>query len=139
MLFDIIFLTLFFLTWVLLGGVPWLIWSVRRRARGAIWALPFAALGGAGGGALVPLAGLDDGTGVGVSMILALIGGALLTWAAYAAWETFDLGLAFARFAIRADPPSDAPDAAAAGEPRARSIDSGGPPNGSSSPAPDEE
>ena len=106
MLFDAIFLTLFFLAWVVLGGLPWLAWSVRRRAFGAIWALPFALLGGAGGGVLVPLLGLDDGIGVGVSMATAVAGGALLTWAAYAAWDTYDLARRFQRWR-RGGPRSD--------------------------------
>ena len=89
MLFDAIFLTLFFLTWILLGGLPWLAFSLRRRAEGALWALPFALLGGAGGGVIVPLLGLDDGVGVGISMIGAVIGGAALAAAAFSAWDTY--------------------------------------------------
>jgi len=99
-LFDAIFLTLFFLTWALLGGVAWLAWSLRRTAVGAIWALPVALLGGAGGGAAVPLAGLDDGLGIGVSMLAALAAGVVATWAAFATWDGYDLGRRFARFAV---------------------------------------
>ena len=102
MLFDAIFLTLFFLTWTLLGGLVWLVWSVRRRAYGAIWALPFALLGGAGGGALAPVAGLDTGVGVGVSMLAALVGAAAMTAAAYWAWDTYRMDRWFARWAVRA-------------------------------------
>lgn len=92
MLFEAIFLTLFLATWTLLGGLVWLGWSLRRRAVGAIWALPFALLGGAAGGVLVPLLGLDNGVGVGVSMIAAPLGGALITAAAYRVWDAFALG-----------------------------------------------
>lgn len=108
MLFDAIFLTLFFLAWVVMGGLPWLLWSVRRRAFGAIWALPFALLGGAGGGVLVPVLGLDNGVGVGLSLATAVAGGALLTWAAYAAWDTYDLARRFQRWRLGQPRPSDA-------------------------------
>ena len=99
MLFDAIFLTLFFLTWVLLGAIPWLAIGLRRRAHGALWALPFALLGGAGGGVLVPLIGLDDGWGVGLSMLGALLGGAALTAASLRVWDDHALGRRFARWA----------------------------------------
>ena len=118
-LFDAIFLTLFFLTWLLLGAIPWLLISLRRRAHGALWALPFALLGGAGGGVLVPLAGLDDGWGVGLSMLAAPLGGAALTWAALRVWDDHDLGHRFARWATPA-----------AGEQSAPPVDSDRPPSG---------
>ena len=120
-LFDAIFLTLFFLTWLLLGLLPWLAWSVRRRAFGAIWALPFALLGGAGGGVLVPLAGLQSGVGVGVSMITALAGGALLCAAAFRVWDLYGLGARFVRWQVRGAPAA----AANAGGPSPQPIDSG--------------
>lgn len=104
-LFDAIFLTLFFLTWILLGGLPWLALSLRRRAEGALWALPFALLGGAGGGVILPLLGLDDGVGVGVSMIGAAIGGGALAASAFCAWDACALGARFARWEVRPDPP----------------------------------
>lgn len=104
MLFDAIFLTLFFLTWVILGGLTWLAISVRRRGVGAIWALPFALLGGAGGGVIVPTAGLDDGVGIGVSMMAALAGGGALTWAAYRAWDEYEIGRSFARWGLPDEP-----------------------------------
>ena len=101
MLFDAIFLTLFFLTWTIEGGLVWLAWSIRRRAYGAIWALPFALLGGAAGGVLVPALGLDDGVGVGVSMLIAPLGGAILTGAAYRVWDDFGLGERLAFLTVR--------------------------------------
>jgi uncharacterized membrane protein YeaQ/YmgE (transglycosylase-associated protein family) len=112
-LFDAIFLTAFFLTWALLGGLVWLVWSIRRDAVGAIWAFPFGPIGGMGGGVLLPLVGVDDGLGLGLSMVMALIGAALLTGMAYRVWDDYDLGDRFAnlaqpRFAPSdADPPSD--------------------------------
>ena len=98
MLFDAIFLTLFFLTWLLLGSLPWVALSLRRRARGALWALPFALLGGAAGGVIVPAVGLDNGLGVGISVLGAVLGGWALTWAAYRAWDDYDIGRHFARW-----------------------------------------
>ena len=114
MLFDAIFLTLFFLTWLLLGAIPWLVLGVRRRADGALWALPFALLGGAGGGVLVPLIGLDDGWGVGLSMLGALLGGATLTGTSLRVWDDYALGRRFARWATpsageQPAPPVDSP------------------------------
>ena len=114
MLFDAIFLTLFFLTWMLLGAIPWLAMGLRRRAHGALWALPFALLGGAGGGVLVPLIGLDDGWGIGLSMVGALLGGVALTWASLRVWDDYALGRRFARWATpsageQPAPPVDSP------------------------------
>jgi hypothetical protein len=98
-LFDAIFLTAFFLTWALLGGLVWLAWSIRRDAVGAIWAFPFGPLGGIGGGVLLPVIGVDDGLGLGLSMVAALIGAALLTGTAYRVWDDYDLGDRFAGLA----------------------------------------
>ena len=100
MIFDAIFLTLFFLAWTALGTLPWLGWSLHRRAVGALWALPFALLGGAGGGVLVPLVGLDNAVGVGVSMASAFVGGVLLTSVSYSVWDVYRLSARFRRFAI---------------------------------------
>ena len=106
MLFDAIFLTLFFLTWCLLGLVPWLVQGIRRRGHGAIWAFPFALAGGAAGGVLVPLLGLDSGTGVGLSMLGAPAGGALLSGLAFQAWDRYSLGRRFSRLGV---PPAQRP------------------------------
>ena len=78
MIFDAIFLALFFLTWLLLGLLAWLALSLRRHARGALWALPFA-----------------------------LLGGALLGAAAFRVWDEQALGARFARWATP-DTASDA-------------------------------
>ena len=101
MAFDAIFLTLFFLTWVILGALPWIAWSAHRHAHGALWALPFAWLGGAAGGVIVPALGLDNDVGIGVSMITALLGGLLFTGTAYWVWDTSDLGRFFDRLAVQ--------------------------------------
>jgi len=137
-LFDTIFLTVFFLTWAIEGGLVWLGWSIRRRAYGAIWALPFALLGGAAGGVLVPLLGLDNGVGVGVSMIMAPVGGALLTGAAYRVWDDFGLGERFAFLAVsrlEGEPSTDAADMQRAGDDSSPSIDSALDPSRTDQPA----
>ena len=103
--FDAIFLTLFFLTWCLLALLPWIALRVRRQAHGAIWAFPFALVGGAAGGMLVPLLGLDNGLGVGVSMLTAPTGGALLSALAFFAWDRYTLGQRFARLGLQQPTP----------------------------------
>ena len=108
MLFDAIFLTAFFLTWALLGGLVWLVWSIRRQAVGAIWAFPFGLIGGLGGGVLLPVLGLDDGLGLGLSMIGAVVGAGLLTGAAYRVWDDYDFG---GRLTNLSQPPFAATDA----------------------------
>lgn len=101
-LFDALFLFLFFAAWCVLGVLAWIPLSLRRGSVGALFALPFALAGGAGGGAAVPLLGLDTGAGVGASMAAALAGGALLCAAAYRVWDGLDLGARFAGWARRA-------------------------------------
>ncbi len=101
MLFDAIFLILFIAAWSFLAMLIWIALSVPRRARGALWAAPFALLGGVGGGALVPLAGLDNEVGIGVSMIGAVAGSGLLCWLSYRVWDEFDLGRRFQRLSRR--------------------------------------
>lgn len=114
-MFEAIFLTLFFLTWAVLGGLVWLGWSVRRGAQGALWALPFGPLGGAAGGVLVPVLGLDNGVGVGVSMIGAVAGGAVLVAVAYRVWDDYPLAGRFRRLTAR-DPYRVPPALAGDGE-----------------------
>jgi hypothetical protein len=99
MLFNTIFLTAFFLTWALLGSLIWLVWSIRRDTVGAIWAFPFGLLGGIGGGVILPLLDVNDGLGIGLSMVGALVGATLLTSAAYRVWDDYGLGARFAKLA----------------------------------------
>ena len=101
MLVDAIFIVLFLLTWSVLGTLVWIALSLRRRAVGALFALPIALLGAIGGGAATPLLGLNDGAGIGVSMITALLGGALLCQLAFAAWDLLELGRLFLPLARR--------------------------------------
>ncbi len=101
MLFDAIFLALFVGAWLLLSLLSWITLSMRRRAYGALWAAPFAALGGVAGGVLVPLAGLDNALGIGVSMIAALLGSAAAAWLSFSVWDSFQLGARFSRLGRR--------------------------------------
>ena len=101
MLVDAIFIVLFLLTWSVLGTLAWIALSLRRRAVGALFALPIALVGAMGGGAATPLLGLDDGAGIGVSMVTALLGGALLCHLAFAAWDLLELGRLFHPLARR--------------------------------------
>ncbi|MCY3733269.1 MAG: hypothetical protein OXG42_03215 [Chloroflexi bacterium] len=101
MLVNVIFLILFAGAWSFLALLSWIALSLRRRARGALWAAPFAWLAGIGGGALVPLAGLDNQVGVGVSMMSALICSGFAGWLSFQVWDAFDLGERFSRLARR--------------------------------------
>lgn len=101
MLFDLIFLILFVATWLLISMLSWIALSLPRRAHGSLWAAPFAAVGGVTGAVLVPLAGLTDELGVGVSMIAALFGSALLCRLGFLTWDVFHLDRRFRRLARR--------------------------------------
>ena len=101
MLFNVIFLILFVAAWSFLSMLSWIALSLPRRARGALWAAPFSVLGGVAGGALVPLAGLDNQLGIGVSMIAALLSSGFAGWLSFQVWDAFDLGERFARLARR--------------------------------------
>lgn len=101
MLFNVIFLILFVAAWSFVSMLSWIALSLPRRARGALWAAPFALLGGIAGGAVVPLAGLDNELGIGVSMIGALVISGLACWLGFRVWDVFDLGDRFARLARR--------------------------------------
>ena len=101
MLVDVIFLILFAAAWLFLAMLSWIALSLRRRAVGALWAAPFAALGGIGGGVLVPLARLDNELGIAVSMLAALLGAGLACSMSFRAWDRFDLGRRFTRWSRR--------------------------------------
>ncbi len=101
MLFNAIFLILFVATWLLISTLSWIALSLPRRARGSLWSAPFAAVGGVGAAVLVPLAGLDNSLGIGVSMLAALVGSALACWLAFVCWDRFALGRRFRRLGRR--------------------------------------
>lgn len=101
MLVNVIFLILFAGAWSFLALLSWIVLSLPRRARGALWAAPFACLAGIGGGALVPLAGLDNQLGIGVSMISALVCSGLSCWLSFQFWDAFGLAGRFAGWSRR--------------------------------------
>lgn len=104
MLFSVIVLIILVGCWTLLSTLSWIALSLPRRAHGALWAAPCAELGGVGAATLVPLAGLDNELGLGLSMLAALIGSALLCWLAYRAWDHWRLDRRVRRWSRRARP-----------------------------------
>ena len=67
----------FFALWCIIGLLPWAISAVVARGRGALLALPIALAAACAAGVVVPAAGLDDATGLLLSLVAALLGGAL--------------------------------------------------------------
>ena len=63
--------------WGLLGFFAWAAATVVGRGRHTLAALPLCVIVGVGGGALVPALGRKDGLGLGLSLLAALLGGAL--------------------------------------------------------------
>jgi len=72
-LFDAIFLTIFFGAWALCGFIPWLVLSVATRGNAGLGMLPLCVFTGIVAGPAVPLLGLDNGTGIWVSLLAALV------------------------------------------------------------------
>ncbi len=101
MLVNVIFVILFAGAWTFIALLSWIVLSIPRRAQGALWAAPFAWLGGIGGGALVPLVGLDNQLGIGVSMVAAFVCSATLCWISFRLWDSFSLADRFAPWARR--------------------------------------
>lgn len=71
------FVLFFFFVWCLIGLVPWTLFAVYTRGRGALLALPLALAAACAFGVCVPLVGWRDLTGFLASMAMALIGGTL--------------------------------------------------------------
>lgn len=63
--------------WGLLGFFAWTAATVVTRSHRALLALPLCVIAGVGGGALVPALGRKDGLGLGLSLLMAVLGGAL--------------------------------------------------------------
>ena len=97
MLFNVIFLILFVAGWSAVGLVAWIGLSLRRRAVGALWAVPFSWLGAMAGGILTGVVRLD----VGWSFLGAALGSALLCSLAFRAWDAWNLGDRFASWSRR--------------------------------------
>ncbi len=73
MLFSAIFITLYVLGWLALGFVPWLLLSVITRGNAGLRYLPLSLFAGVVGGLLVPVLIRDDGLGLILSFVLALV------------------------------------------------------------------
>ena len=73
MLFEAIFITLYVLGWLALGFVPWLVLSVITRGNAGLRYLPLSMLTGVVGGLAVPLLIRDDGLGLILSFVAALV------------------------------------------------------------------
>jgi hypothetical protein len=69
--FDFIFLGLFFAGWLICGFVPWLALSVATRGNAGLRYLPLCLLAGVTAGLAVPLLGLDDSRGLWLSFAAA--------------------------------------------------------------------
>ena len=81
MSFDALALSILGLLWAVLGGFSWLAVALWRRGSGVLALLPPAAVGGIGGGVLVPALGGKDGLGVLLSLLVAVAGGLALSLA----------------------------------------------------------
>ena len=81
MSFDVLALSILVLLWAILGAIPWLGVALWRRGSAVLSLLPLAAVGGIGGGLVVPALGGKDGLGLILSLLAALVGGLALTLA----------------------------------------------------------
>src|SRR5574341_2360438 len=70
----VLFVVLFFAVWAFMGLLIWASVAVLRRGDGAIFALPLSLAGACAAGVALPLAGLDDGAGLLLSLVTAMAG-----------------------------------------------------------------
>jgi len=91
------FVIFFFSVWLFFGLLAWAGVAVIKRGRGALVALPLALGGAALAGVIVPLLGMQDGTGFALSLLTATAGGLAGSYA----------GLAFASRMRMPQPPVD--------------------------------
>lgn len=73
----VLFVLLFFAAWAFMGLITWAAVAVLRRGHGAIFAMPVSLAAACASGVGVPLAGLDDGTGLLLSLVTAMAGSLL--------------------------------------------------------------
>lgn len=71
-MFDLLFVTLFVTAWSICGIVPWLVLSIATRGNAGLIYLPLSIFAANVGGMAVPVLGMDNGTGIGVSFLVAL-------------------------------------------------------------------
>lgn len=73
----ILFVVLFFAAWGFVGLIAWAAVAVLRRGQGAIQALPVSLTAACASAVALPLAGLDDGRGLLLSLVTAMAGSLL--------------------------------------------------------------
>ena len=73
MLFTLLFVTLYVLGWLALGFVPWLVLSLMTRGHAGVRYLPLSMGTGVVGGLAVPILFRDDGLGLILSFVVALL------------------------------------------------------------------
>ena len=78
MLFDLIFLTVFSIGWLVCAFVPWLALSVATRGDAGLGYLPACLAVGIVAALVVPLLGLTDGRGLAFSFVAAAAAPSLL-------------------------------------------------------------
>jgi len=71
--YTAIFLSIFVAGWLICAFVPWLVLSVLTRGDAGMAYLPLCLLAGVVAGFAVPILGLDDGTGLVLSFVAALV------------------------------------------------------------------
>ncbi len=71
MIFDVIFLTAFVAGWLGCAYLPWLALSVATRGEAGLGALPLGLFTGLVAALAVPVFGLDNGLGLGLSFLAA--------------------------------------------------------------------
>ena len=72
MLFELIFISIFVVGWLILGFFPWLALSVATRGHAGLRTLPLSLFAGVIGGLAVPFLIRDDGLGLILSFVAAL-------------------------------------------------------------------
>jgi hypothetical protein len=87
--FDAIFLGLLFAGWLICAYAPWVVVSVVTRGGAGLGYLPLCLLAGVVGALAVPLLGLDDATGLGLSFAVALLAPSALLAARWFARPAF--------------------------------------------------
>ena len=72
MLFNAIFLAIFFSAWAICGFIPWLAVSAVTRGNAGLGMLPLCIFAGIIAGPAVPILGLDNVAGIWVSLLAAI-------------------------------------------------------------------
>jgi hypothetical protein len=76
--FTLIFVSLFVISWLLLGFIPWLALSVATRGNAGLANLPLCLFAAVVSGLAVPLLGKNDFAGIWLSGVAAIVAPSLL-------------------------------------------------------------